>query len=133
MGGRIVIVLDTHAWIWWCDDKGKLSTTVLDAIATTESIGVPAICCWELAMLASKERIRLSMDVEVWMKLALQRPKTKLLPLTPEIAVLSTRLPGIFHGDPADRLIVASTLSHNAVLVTKDQKIIAADCVEVCW
>jgi len=53
--------------------------------------------------------------------------------LTPEIAVLSTRLPVIFHGDPADRLIVASTLSHNAVLVTKDQKIIAADFVEVCW
>jgi len=84
-------------------------------------------------MLVAKQRIGLNMDVEVWIDLALQRPRVKLLPLTPTISVLSTRLPGVFHGDPADRLIVASSLAYNAPLVSKDEKITAWGFVSVCW
>ena len=84
-------------------------------------------------MLVSKQRIGLSMDVEIWIDLALQRPNVELLPLTPEIAVLSTRLPGNFHGDPADRIIVASSLSNNATLITKDEKITDWGFVPVFW
>ena len=84
-------------------------------------------------MLVEKSRIGLSMDIEVWIKLALQRPKVELLPLTPEIAVLSTRLPKGFHGDPADRLIVASSLAKNAPLLTRDEKITAWGFVSVSW
>jgi|GEM_PF-4839753 len=54
------------------------------------------------------------MDVQIWIDVALQRPKVHLLPLTPEIAVLSTRLPIDFHGDPSDRLIVASSLVYSS-------------------
>lgn len=84
-------------------------------------------------MLVAKERIGLNMDVEVWIDLALQRPSVELLPLTPEIAVLSTRLPVAFHGDPADRLIVASSLAHNAPLITRDEKITDWGFVPVVW
>jgi PIN domain nuclease of toxin-antitoxin system len=73
------------------------------------------------------------MGVEVWFELALQRPKVKLLPLIPEIAALSTQLPKDFHGDPADRLIVATSLIHRAPLVSKDQKIQNSDSVKVIW
>lgn len=66
-------------------------------------IGIPAISCWELAMLVAKNKIGLSMDVQIWMSLAFQHPKAQLLTLSPEIAVLSTRLPGEFPGDPADK------------------------------
>ena len=84
-------------------------------------------------MLVSKGRIGLSLDVEVWMDLAIARPKVRLIPLTPGIAALSTRLPGDFHGDPADRLIVASSLVMNAPLVTRDEKITDWGFVTVCW
>jgi len=84
-------------------------------------------------MLVEKKRLGLTLDVQVWIDLALQRPGVELLPLTPEVAVLSTRLPGDFHGDPADRLIVASSLSWNAPLVTKDKKILDWGFSTVCW
>jgi PIN domain nuclease of toxin-antitoxin system len=128
-----MIVLDTHAWIWWTNESGKLSTKALDAINGADLIGIPAISCWELAMLVSKGRIGLSMDVQIWIDAALQRPKVSLLPLTPEIAVLSTRLPGDFHGDPSDRLIVASSLVHKAALVSKDGKIQSCQYLQVIW
>ena len=133
MGCRTVIVLDTHAWIWWTNESTNLSPKALDVINETNLIGIPAICCWELAMLVAKERIGLSMDVQVWLDVALQRPKVKLLPLSPEIAVLSTRLPGNFHGDPSDRLIVASCLAYQAPLITKDEKIKNWQYLQVIW
>jgi PIN domain nuclease of toxin-antitoxin system len=128
-----MIILDTHAWIWWANESGQLPEAARRFIDQADRIGVPAICCWELAMLVVKERIGLNMDVEVWIDLALQRPGVELLPLTPEIAVLSTRLPGEFHGDPADRLIVASSLARNAPLVTRDEKITDWGFVSVHW
>lgn len=128
-----MIILDTHAWIWWRNESPNLSKKAQEAILTADMIGIPVINCWELAMLVSKERIGLSMDVQVWIDLALQHPIVKLLPLTPEIAVRSTRLPGDFHGDPADRIIVATSLTHNGTLITKDQKITDWGFIPICW
>jgi PIN domain nuclease of toxin-antitoxin system len=128
-----MIVLDTHAWLWWTNESPQLSDVAQIAIAQTDSIGVSVMSCWELAMLVSKSRIGLSMDVEVWINLALQRPQVRLIPLTPQIAVLSTRLPGEFHGDPADRLIVATSLTAQAPLISKDRKIQDWGYLQVIW
>ena len=84
-------------------------------------------------MLVSKQRLGLSIDVEVWIDMALQMKKVKLLPLLPEISILSTRLADDFHGDPADRLIVASGLFYKCPLVTKDNKIRNWDNIPVVW
>ena len=128
-----MIILDTHAWLWWMNESTKLSFKAKEAIQEATLIGIPAICCWEIAMLVDKSRIGLSMGVEVWFELALKHPKVNLLPLTPAIATLSTQLPENFHGDPADRLIVATSLIHRAPLVSKDQKIQNSDSVKVIW
>jgi PIN domain nuclease of toxin-antitoxin system len=128
-----MIILDTHAWLWWTNESTKLSSRAEEAIQEATLIGIPAICCWEVAMLVNKSRIRLSMGVEVWFELALKRPNVKLMPLTPSIAALSTQLPEDFHGDPADRLIVATSLIHRASLVSKDQKIQNCESVKVIW
>lgn len=97
-----MIILDTHALLWWANESTKLSPKANAAIQEADIIGIPAICCWEIAMLATKSRIQLSMDILDWIDLALKRPKIQLLPLTPTIAVKATQLPGNFHGDPAD-------------------------------
>ncbi len=128
-----MMVLDTHAWIWWISESDKLSKRAQESIQTSNFLGIPAISCWEVAMLVSKQRLELSMDVQAWINLALQRPKLKLLPLTPEISVLSTRLPGNFHGDPADRLIVATSLVCDASLISKDEKIRTWPYLDVIW
>ena len=79
---------------------------------------------WEVSMLASKNRIILEGDTMEWINKALSAPGISLYPLTPEIAYESAHLPGNFHGDPADRMIVASARKLNATLVTFDQKIL---------
>lgn len=84
-------------------------------------------------MLVAKERLGLAMDVQQWISKALDKPKINLLPLSPEIAVLSTRLPGTFHGDPADRIIVASCMDQHAILITKDKSIAQYKFIESLW
>jgi len=74
-------------------------------------------------MLVAKDRLRFSIDVQDWITQALKYKGIQLIELTPEIAVLATRLPGEFHKDPADRIIVASSLKLAAPLVTLDQSI----------
>ena len=84
-------------------------------------------------MLVAKERIKLNIDIEQWIKQALKYPGIKLLDLTPEISVLSTRLPGDFHGDPADRIIVATCMTYQTPLISKDRKIRKWGNIQVIW
>ena len=128
-----MIILDTHVWLWWTHESSKLSHKATSAIENASIIGIPAISCWEIAMLVSKKRITLNTDVQIWINLALQRDKVKLLPLSPEIAVLSTQLSDNFHGDPADRLIVATSIITKSPLLTKDAKIQASGLVTTIW
>ena len=128
-----MIILDTHAWIWWQNESPKLSLKAKTIINEQTQIGIPAICCWEVAMLVAKNRLGLSIDVQIWQELAFQNPKLKLLPINPEIAVLATRLPDDFHGDPADRLIVASCLIYQTALVSKDEKIQNWGHISIIW
>jgi len=88
-------------------------------------VRVSAISVWEVAMLEAKGRIRLSKDCLSWVNEALRAPGLALVPLTPEIAVESSRLPGAFHGDPADRILVATARRQGAILLTRDEKILS--------
>jgi len=129
-----MIVLDTHTWIFWVnDDTDELSQNALNRIQSEDTLGISIISCWEVAMLVAKERLKLSIDVQLWVNQALKYPGIKLLPIDPEIAVLSTRLPGAFHGDPADRIIVASCMQNHAPLISKDKKIIKWGNINVIW
>ena len=84
---------------------------------------VPAISVWEVAMLAAKGRLELQPEVDRWIRENLQ-PPVRLEPLHPEISLESCRLED-FHGDPADRLIVATALVLGVPLITADHQIIS--------
>ena len=119
-----MILLDTHVWIWWVDGGTQLPPdyrALLQAEAA-KGLGVAAISCWEVAKLVELGRLKLGVGVDQWLKQALQ-PPILLLPLGPEVAVGSTQLPGIFHRDPADQLIVATARHYNCPLVTLDRLI----------
>jgi PIN domain nuclease of toxin-antitoxin system len=75
-------------------------------------------------MLVAKGRLTLDRDVGEWVQAALSLPGMGLIALEPEIAVAASRLPGEMHGDPADRLIVASARHMGAVLITDDKLIL---------
>ena len=124
MGRGTVIVLDTHVWLWWLDGNAALPSRMAALLQAEASngLGVSAISCWEVAKLSERGRLALAMPVERWLALAL-RPPVLLLPLAPEIAVESTRLPGDFHRDPADQMIVATARVFDSPLATLDRAI----------
>ncbi len=88
-----------------------------------EGLAVSAISCWEVAKLVEYRRLRLSEDLEAWLYFALEESGVKLIPLTPAIAAESTMLPGDFHRDPSDQIIVATARFHDLPLATCDERI----------
>jgi PIN domain nuclease of toxin-antitoxin system len=133
VGRGIVIVLDTHAWIWWVAEPEKLSARARHAIDAAETLGVCAISCWEVAMLVARRRLELDRDVLLWIRQALAVPRVTLLPLTPEICVASVPLERGSPADPADRMIAASALEHRAPVVTKDARLRSMPLLETVW
>jgi len=131
-----VIVLDTHALIWWVTNDAALSKKAKAAIERERAGGeiiVSAISAWEIAMLVERETLVFSMDVENWLATVQQIPGVSFAPVDIDISLKSVQLPGEFHKDPADRLIVATARKFAAPLVTKDLKIRAYAHVKTIW
>lgn len=128
-----MIVLDTHAWIWWAAGSRELSAPARHAIDGADGIGICAISLWEVSMLVAKGRLEFDRDPLEWMKQALALPRVELLPLTPDVAVEAAALGTEFHGDPADRLVVATALDQAARLITRDLRIRRSGVVRTVW
>ena len=128
-----MILLDTATWIWRASDPERLSPRARRAIDQADAALVSAISVWEVAMLVAKRRIQLDRPVERWVDIALALPGIQLVPLEPAIAVRSTKLPGEFHPDPADRIIVATALENSVPILTPDERIRSYPHVQTVW
>lgn len=129
-----MIVLDTHAWLWWVSAPDKLSAVARDAIDSVDTIGVATISCWEVAMLAEAGRVELDRDVETWVSHALADIRVQSLPLTSTVAVRAALLGRSgFHGDPADRIVYSTARVAGVELVTRDQTLRAFDPRGTVW
>ncbi len=125
---RHKLLLDTHVLIWLMQGNTVLSQPFRKAVNQSQDrdgILISAISIWEIGMLEEKGRIALGMDCFDWIDQMLSLPGMTLVPLSPRIAIQSSRLPGQPHGDPADRILLASAHEENAVLVTCDEKLLA--------
>ncbi len=123
-----LLLLDTHCWIWaQLGLLQRLSRAALQAIRNSESEGnlrVSVISIWELALLEKRGRVALPMNIRTWVEQALNKPGIAVAPLTAEIAIESVHLPGELHGDPADRMLVATARVLGATLMTKDARLL---------
>jgi PIN domain nuclease of toxin-antitoxin system len=131
-----VIVLDTHAWVWWVNSPKLMSTPALravDSAAKRHELFVSIISAWELAMLVQKGRLELTMDVRDWIARCEALPFLSFVPLSVAIAVESARLPDFPHPDPADRIIVATAMTLGARLVTKDSRLMQYKSIKTAW
>ena len=121
------ILLDTHVWIWMAQGNPILSPSARKAINLAkgrEHLLISPISIWEISMLVERKRIILEMDLTDWLKQWVERPGILTAEFSFQVAILSNRLPEIIHGDPADRILIASAYQENAVLVTADEKIL---------
>ena len=119
-----MIVLDTHAAIWLTTDRGlgRQSQRIVDKALSEDGLAVSAISFWELAMLLAKGRLRtITSAGEERRKMT--AAGIRELPVTGDIAVLAAELENL-NGDPADRIIAATAIAHDATLVTADEKLL---------
>jgi PIN domain nuclease of toxin-antitoxin system len=132
----MLTLLDTHAWVWWVTEDRRLSVAARRAIERRSAEGALALSLmsvWEVAKKVEKAQLVLDRPVETWVDEALNRPGLQLLELTRPILLESCRLPGPFHGDPADQIILATARDREAVIVTKDDRIRRYPHVRSLW
>jgi PIN domain nuclease of toxin-antitoxin system len=129
LGDAQVIVIDTHVWIWWVDDDPRLKRSVRDAIDAERDVRVCAISLLEIATAASLNRLVLRPSVRYWLTIAQTAEQIRIESLTDALCLESVNLPGEFHKDPADRLIVALARILDVELVTADGKILGYPAV----
>ena len=114
-----MVVLDTHVVVWWSGEPRRLGRVAAARLAAEDSLGIPTIVFWEVALLVRKRKLDLGMPVAAWTQAIQTIPRVQALPLTAEIAVLADGLE--MHADPADRFIAATALQHGVPLVSKDR------------
>jgi PIN domain nuclease of toxin-antitoxin system len=131
-----MILLDTHAWIWFISNPENLSKRAEEAVNNAvkeKGVLISSISAWELALLVSKKRLKLKLEVTDWIAKSESLPFIQFVPITNSIAVKSVNLPLPLHADPADRIIIATALSMGATVITKDKKISGYTPVKTIW
>ena len=126
-----MIVLDTHAWLWWVDSPRRLSRAAARTIEHADRIGISTITVFEVADLVERRRIALDVSPRRWLRDALSRRGVEPLPLTAEVAVDAAQLR--FAADPFDRIIYATARAEDAKLVTRDERMRAFDPELTVW
>lgn len=115
------VVLDTHVLHWWSAEPDRLSSVARRAIEDAQELAVASITWFELAWLATHERIDLSIPIRTWLDGLSSEVRT--IGTTPSIALAAVSLSSTFPGDPADRLIYATAMEHGWPLITKDERL----------
>ncbi|MGH8634624.1 MAG: type II toxin-antitoxin system VapC family toxin [Burkholderiales bacterium] len=120
------VLLDTHVWVWWLTPGSPLSRAereALDAKAGRRELFLAAVSLWEAQVLHAKQRLELPLRFADWLARAADERIISVLPLSIEVMLALDALPPSFHGDPADRLIVATARTHAMPLATHDAAI----------
>ncbi len=125
---RDALLLDTHAWLWTLDGRTERlaagAVALITAAAADGRLYVSDISFWEVSMKVAKGKLTLAIDSTLWLTRAATAPGIRTLPLTRDVLIQSTRLPGEVHGDPADRMLLAQAQLGGLSLLTCDRLIV---------
>lgn len=128
------VLLDTHVWLWWLTGSPQLrpiERKALDQLAERELPHIAAISMWEAQMLVSRKRLIPAEPFDRWIRRMSAADAVRVLPLDVEVVASLHALPESFHGDPADRLIIATARTHGLTLATNDSTIRRARVVPI--
>ena len=131
-----MIVLDTHALVWWFTGAPGLSARakrVIRSATRQRQLVASAVSVFEIATAVRRERIKFAVSLEQWLKDLRALPELRLEPVTGDIASLAGTLDQSLPGDPADRIIVATAMTLHARLLTADDRLRQSQKVETVW
>lgn len=121
------LLLDTHVWLWYLEGAARelspAALALLRAANGARRLVVSDISVWEVGTKVARGRLRLTLDLPLWLQRAERAPGMVFLPLDRPTLLLSTALPGDIHGDPADRMLIAAALLERSAFVTADRTI----------
>lgn len=118
-------LLDTHVWIWSQEDSDRLGNKTRRELADLgNERAISPISTLEIARLVHLGLLHLKHAFAEWQTLSLAHLHATTVPLTHEIAAEAYQLPGVFHKDPIDRVLVATARLHNLRLITADDLIL---------
>ena len=130
-----LLLLDTHIWLWWLLGQPELTQRERDALDALAAAGTPpglsAISLWDAQMLAANGRLTIDAPLTHWLATAVSEESVTLLPMDVSVILSLDKLPTKFHGDPADRIIVATARAHGLPLATRDANIRRSRAVKV--
>ena len=135
MGGlQVMYLLDTNVWLWMVERPVTIPEKILPIVNNPLNypFALSAISVWEVAKKVSLGKLGLSVPISGWMKKATNKIYIQILPLSIEVSVESTQLPGEFHKDPADQIIVATARQYNLIILTADRLILNYPHVKTC-
>ncbi len=121
-----MILLDTHVLVWLDQGShrlGRQTLALIDEALKSSELFVSTISFWEIAMLVEKGRLEISMKLAHWRQSLLDNGLQEVS-LDGDTAIQSAQLQN-FHGDPADRMIVATAIGLSATLCTADTKLLS--------
>lgn len=130
-----LIVLDTHTLIWWAAGSSDLPAALRRQVQTAlvqDALWASSISAWEIAMLVQRGRLVLSVPVREWVARVESIRGLRFLPIDNALGIRAVELPDL-HGDPADRLIVATAERLGATLVTRDERLRAYAGIKTLW
>lgn len=131
-----MLVLDTHVLVWWVDGSPALKARARREIRRAAASGplqASAISAFEIRTAVRRGRLDLGVPVEQWFDDLAALPELRFQPVTAEIAALAGAFGEDVPGDPADRLIAATTLALKAKLVTADRRLRAFPQLQTVW
>ncbi len=124
-------LLDTHVWIWTQEKPDALGASTRVLLETTaDSICVSAVSSLEIARLVTGGLLEFRGTLDRWIRAAINSIEARSLDIDHRIAIEAYKLPGRFHKDAADRLLVATARLHKLTLVTADERILAYRSVQ---
>lgn len=136
MGCNAVILLDTCAIIWDALDQGKLTDKAKAAIKKADehnALIISDISIWEISMLIKRSRVEVATTAANFINLFLESRNISVISISPEIAELSTNFGSEINNDPADRIITATSIIHNAQLITADLNLRQSELIDTIW
>lgn len=136
MGCDVVILMDTCAIVWDALEQPQITPKASKAINRADehnALIISDISIWEISMLTKKGRIEIATTAANFINLFLQSRNIAVMAISPEIAELSTNLDSKINKDPADRIIAATSIIHNAQLVTADSNLRESELLDTLW